>query len=375
MFTLPQPEFGSELVDTLFEIERLRAGIGTGTTPVETFVELHHLFDLVMGVVSARIEGNHTTVYEALESAERESDDSLGDHLREIANITETARFIDNLPPERPIDHALIREIHERTVSGLRREGDPTPGHYRDRDVIITGSAHTPPTWVTIHGEMSSLLEFVNEEFPLKHQMLQIALAHHRFVWIHPFHNGNGRVSRLFTYAMLRKTVFASRGHIALNPTSVFGNDRSSYIAALETADQLSEAGDIAWATFFARGIRDDLARLLKLQQHEYVVNELVSPVLRLLEEEDIIDIQTFSVLQLILERGVVKAGDLADVLPGTVEQRSRVIRTLIKRKLLRRASAGPRFYHLSLSRGPIATRLIHRLDDLGMLPRMLADD
>ena len=305
-YAIPRLDFGPELVATLFEIERLRADIGTGTTPYDTYVELHRLFDVVMSVVSARIEGNHTTVYDAIEQVGSGAT-TYEDHFREIANIAETARFIDQIDPRAPLSHSFVRELHRRTVDELLREGDPHPGAYREVEVAITGSAHVPPSWVTVHAEMTSLLEFANAPRPLHEQMLQIAIAHHRFVWIHPFQNGNGRVSRLFTYAMLRKTIFATRGCSALKPTAVFGNQREAYIAALE--------------------------------------------------------------------RGVVKAGDLGPTLQGTASARSRARRSLLDRRILQHAEEGPRFYRLSLSRGPLAPRLIRRLDALGYLPSMLSDD
>lgn len=375
MFHLPEPAFESELVSLLFEIERQRASIGAGTTPYETYIELHALFDTVMSVVSARIEGNHTTVYEALDSSARSGPFNPSDHLREILNISETARFIDELDPAEPLTHSLIREIHRRTVHELTREGDPTPGQYREHEVAITGSSHTPPSWVSLHSDMTALLDFVNTDFPLPKQMLQIAVAHHRFVWIHPFSNGNGRVSRLFTYAMLRKTIFADRGSSALNPTAVFGNDRAEYIAALESADTLSAEGTETWATFFALGIRNDLDRVVKLQDHQYVVSQLVGPAIERLSEEGVVSQDVAKALHKILRLGVVKAGDLVEEIPGSAAQRSRVIRQLNDLAILKQSTSGPRFYQLSLSRGPIASRLIRRLDELGFLPQMLADD
>lgn len=374
-YALPEPSFKSELTSLLFEVERLRASIGVGTTPVEIYVELHHLFDMVMSVVSARIEGNHTTVYEAIDNAASSTPSTLADHLREIANIAGTARFIDSLDSQAPLTHALIRQLHALTVEDLEREGDPTPGDYRQIDVAITGSAHTPPTWVTVHGEMTGLLDFANQELPLSEQMLQVAVAHHRFVWIHPFRNGNGRVSRLFTYAMLRKTIFSTRGSSALNPTSVFGNDRAQYIAALERADPLDPAGTTEWATYFVRGIRDDLDRVIKLQSHDYVTTELVGPALQRLLADGVISSVTQKVLLTVLANGVVKAGDLTFDLGETAAQRSRKIRQLLETGLLTSAEEGPRFYQLSLSRGPIARRLISQLNELGFLPKMLSND
>ncbi len=375
LYRLPQPGFGSPLVPLLFEIERLRADIGTGTTPREIFTELHQLFDTVMSVISARIEGNHTTVYEAVETIGRERSPAREEHLREISNIVDAVHYIDTLDPTLPLTHALVRDLHALTVTGLSREGDPTPGAYRQTDVAISGSQHTPPSWVTLHGDMTALIDFANEDRPLHEQMMQVALAHHRFVWIHPFGNGNGRVSRLFTYAMLRTKIFATRGFSALNPTAVFGNDRSAYIAALEAADSLSESGTTSWISFFAQGIRDDLARLVQLQDHRFVAVELVGPALNQLLADGVIGPAEERAMRVILQAGVVKAGDLERAIPGSVSQRSRAIRSLLERGLLRQADEGPRFYRLSLSRGPLASRLIRSLNTAGFLPKILEND
>ncbi|XBH21949.1 Fic family protein [Jonesiaceae bacterium BS-20] len=374
-YALPEPGFKSELVSLLFEIERLRANIGTGTTPTDIYIELHQLFDTVMSVVSARIEGNHTTVYEAIENSSATNTQPPSDPLREILNIAGTAHFVDSIDLDTPLTHSFIRELHARTVADLEREGDPNPGNYRNQDVAISGSAHTPPSWVTVHAEMTGLLDFANSEVPLNEQMLQIAIAHHRFVWIHPFGNGNGRVSRLFTYAMLRKAIFAKRGYSALNPTSVFGNDRHKYISALELADSLTPEGDAAWATFFVRGIRNDLDRVLNLQDHEYVISHLVAPAINGLVTDGIINSDTARILTVILEKGVVKASDLTFDSADSSSKRSRKITQLRDRFLIRPIHEGARFYTLSLARGPIARKLIQQLDFLGFLPKMLSDD
>lgn len=327
-----------------------------------------------MSVISARIEGNHTTVYEALDRVDSERADA-NEKLREITNIVAAARYLDDLDPAEPLTHAFVRNLHARTVEDLTDEGDPTPGAYRDRDVAISGSAHHPPSWPLVHAEMTSLFEFANAGRPLHEQMMQIALAHHRFVWIHPFRNGNGRVSRLFTYAMMRRTIFATRGFSALNPTAVFGNDRNAYIAALEAADTLSDDGTITWASFFVQGIRDDIARLVQLQDRAYVIDVLVGPAVDGLLRDGQITASEHEILRRVLEHGSVKAGDLADIAPGSASARSRLIRHLLDRRLLQHSAEGPRFYRLSLSQGPIAPRIIRQLDFLGLLPKMLSGD
>ena len=65
---------------------------------------------------------------------------------------------------------------------------------------------------------MSELMDFIAEENGPKYDLLKAAIAHHRFVWIHPFGNGNGRTVRLLTYAMLLKAGFNANAGRIINP-------------------------------------------------------------------------------------------------------------------------------------------------------------
>lgn len=100
------------------------------------------------------------------------------------------------------------RELHTIVVKNLVREGDISPGQYRRGRVTITGSEHVPPEAMVVQSYMDELIEFINRKDPPKYDLLKTALIHHRFSWIHPFSNGNGRVVRLLTYALLIKYGF-----------------------------------------------------------------------------------------------------------------------------------------------------------------------
>jgi Fic family protein len=76
---------------------------------------------------------------------------------------------------------------------------------------------------------MDELFDFLRTEHDSKYDLIKIALAHHRFAWIHPFHNGNGRVVRLFTYALLIERGFNVRQGRVLNPSAVFCMNRDRY--------------------------------------------------------------------------------------------------------------------------------------------------
>lgn len=66
--TLLNPSFDSPLVDVLTELEHLRRLQLHGTTPPQVFFQLKHIFHMLESLGSARIEGNHTTLADYVES-------------------------------------------------------------------------------------------------------------------------------------------------------------------------------------------------------------------------------------------------------------------------------------------------------------------
>jgi Fic family protein len=375
-YEFPTVSFGSELVRRAFALERLRGDFGMGTTPSAILIELHNLFQLLMSVISARIEGNRTTVYDALRTIPDSGQPVGSESQQEIQNILAAMTFIDGTDAEEPLSHVFIRELHRISVQGLVREGDPNPGNYRRVDVGISRSNHHPPSHLFVQPEMDEFLAFANRPTETSEQMMHVAMAHHRFLWIHPFQNGNGRVSRLMSYAMLRRHGFVSPvGLRTVNPTAVFGNDRDEYYSALSTADDLSNAGTVEWCTFFVRGIHIDMERLTRLQDAEFVNSQLFAPALDRMVRAGIASRAERDAMATTLREVVVKAGDLSVALPGTPSSRSVAIHGMLERGLLTQAPQGPRFYRVPLRRAPLGPFLVQQLDALGYLPPILQGD
>ncbi len=81
---------------------------------------------------------------------------------------------------------------------------DVIPGELRTGDVIV--GRHIPPSAEVIE----RFLRRFEEAYAPKHlskirQTIAVAASHHRFLWIHPFYDGNGRVARLFSHAFLKQ--------------------------------------------------------------------------------------------------------------------------------------------------------------------------
>jgi transposase/fido (protein-threonine AMPylation protein) len=192
---LVEPAFGSALTDLIIELDYLRKKKLGGSTHPKVFFQLKHIFHTLESIGSARIEGNNTTIAEYIET-KLSGNKKVPPSVREIQNIEKAMAFIEENVNEYPINRAFLSEMHKKIVDGLLPppdgEGDLTPGEYRKINLGINKSTHKPPEWLRVDDYMNELLDFVNKEDSPKYDLLKAAIAHHRFVWIHPFGNGNG---------------------------------------------------------------------------------------------------------------------------------------------------------------------------------------
>ncbi len=370
--SLINPAFDSPLVDILTELEHLRRLRLSGTTPAPVFFQLKQIFHMLESLGSARIEGNHTTLAELIESRLEGQHPDGTDQLREMENIERAMGYIDeHFLPGSALTETFIRELHTLTVSDLQREGDSTPGAYRRVSVSIAGSDHLPPDFFQVPNYMTELVDFINRGDPPKYDLIKVALAHHRFGWIHPFRNGNGRVVRLVTYLLLIKYHFNVRtGGRVLNPTAVFCNDRDQYYQMLALADSGTVEGMEAWCVYVLQGILDELRKVDQLAEFSYLQEKILIPALSYAEERQVITRQEALVLQRAAKSGIAKTGDLTGTITDLSSgQRTYLIKKLVERKMLRPIKEGARQYAIGFSNSVLMRGIIRALSKEGFIP------
>ncbi len=351
---LTVPSFDSPLTDLIIELDYLRKKQLTGTTHPAVFFQLKGIFHTLESVYSARIEGNNTTIAEYIETKFLDGPPPSKD-IQEILNMEKAMRFIDENIREVIFDRALVSELHKMVVSELppppEGEGDRSPGSYRSVDVRIARSAHKPPEFIRVNDFMGELFEFINKEDAPKYDLLKIAIAHHRFMWIHPFTNGNGRVGRIFTYAMLVKLGFnVDEGRI-LNPTAVFCNNRSNYYNFLSMADSGEDDGVLEWCHYVLSGLRDEIEKIDKLLDYQFLREEILIPAIMYSQDRKLITGLEAKILKKTVDRQEVQASDIKVYFPGKAPSEiSRNIARLRDKKMLMPASEGARKYVLRVT-------------------------
>ena len=372
---LLNPAFDSPLVDVVTELEHLRRLQLGGSTPAPVFFQLKHIFHMLESLGSARIEGNHTTLADYVESRLEAQPATPSDQLREMANIEEAISFIEaHFEQGQEVTEHFVRELHAMTVHGLMREGDATPGAYRQNPVHISQSQHLPPEAVAVPQYMNELVRFINQPDPAKYDLIKVALAHHRFAWIHPFGNGNGRVVRLLTYMLLIKYGFnVKAGGRVLNPTAVFCNDRDRYYAMLGQADTGTPEGREAWCVYVLSGMLDELRKVDRLTDVGYLIERILTPALHYARERELVTQMEEQVLLATARLGVAKASDLKDAMLHLDErQRTYQIRKLVDRGMLAPIREGARQYTVGFANNFLIRGVIRALSEEGFIPDTL---
>ena len=370
---LIEPDFGSSLTDLIIELDYLRKKQLGGSTHPKVFFQLKNIFHKLESIGSARIEGNNTTIAEYMETnlSDRKQ---FSEGIKEIQNIEKSMVFVEENIVDYPISRALISEMHKMIVDELmpppQGEGDSTPGQFRQVNLEISKSTHKPPEWLKVNEYMEELLDFVNREDSPKYDLLKTAIAHHRFVWIHPFRNGNGRTVRLFTYAMLVKAGFNVNVGRIINPTAVFCSNRNDYYSYLSAADNGTRAGMLSWIEYVLKGLKEEIEKIDKLSDYEFLRKEILMPSINLsLERKYITDLES-KVLKRAVDLQVISAADVKSIFPGKVDSEvSRQIKKLIDQKMLTQEKEGGRKYVLRFDNSYLLRSIIQLLGDKGFLP------
>lgn len=374
---IPRIEFDMPITDLIMELEQLRYKHLHGSTHPLVFMQLKSLFHMLESIGSSRIEGNNTTVLDYVETTKLYNNEQTlnktTEQIKEITNIENAMRYLEDNIEELEISNHLVRELHQLTVEGLsaKREGAVHPGAFRTQDVHINGSVHVPPEFTMVEYHMSELMDFINREDPPKYDLLKIAIAHHRFVWIHPFENGNGRVVRLFTYAMLLKNVFRDKNRI-INPTAVFCSDRQAYYDNLSAADSGNDAGMIQWAGYMLEGLKGEIIKIDQLCDYSYLRQHILLPSLTDAVSKHYLTPEQALVLKHTINSSnqEIVSSDIATLFPSmSPSDRSRLIRNMKDRGLLLPVYDKARKYVISFSNNYWMRSVLSTLDKVGFLP------
>jgi Fic family protein len=238
-------------------------------------------------------------------------------------------RFGDLLPPE------LLKVENPDTGEVW----DVVPGEFRRRDVKV--GAHVPISPGAVPRFLARFAE-VYGRLGRAETILATASAHHRLLWVHPFLDGNGRVARLMSHAVLLEVL--DTGGV-WSVARGLARAQAAYKRHLSDCDgprrndldgrgNLSEEALAAFTRFFLETCLDQVRFMESLVQPD----RLRDRILIWAEEEvraEALPRKAGQILEAALYRGQVPRGDVSALLNSSDRSARRVVSALLDRGVL----------------------------------------
>jgi Fic family protein len=230
-------------------------------------------------------------------------------------------------------------------IKGAGREFTLTPGEWRSRsehDVAV--GRHVPPSSDRVDDFMRYFADrYRFDRMGKAGRIITMATAHHRFNYIHPFPDGNGRVSRLMSHAMGWRADVAAHGLWSISRGLARGlSSRNEYKQMMDLADtprqgdfdgrgNLSERALIDFVVWFLRVAVDQVVFMSALFELDHLAHRLRDFVAHC----DRLKPEATRLLEETLVRGEIERGEASRITGLPVRSAQRVLSDLVTEGLL----------------------------------------
>jgi len=246
---------------------------------------------------SNAIEGNTLTFGETLFFL-REGLTSEGRPLKDYLEAKNHAEAIEGLDEilrsERPLTESVIKELHAVLMRGTEYsmakgargqmiKKTISPGKYKmlpNHVLTLSGKIHHYADPLHVKDEMEKLMSWYHSTEALN-PVERAAIFHYRFVAIHPFDDGNGRMARLLMNLILIGAGFP--------PCIIKNIHRKNYLKALEEVDQKKSFEP--FVEFVAKELLGTLETVISILEGKEIAVEEVGTLNRTERERMILDV------------------------------------------------------------------------------------
>ena len=209
-------------------------------------------------VLSSQIEGTQASLNDLLAAEAKVFDAKRPNDVNELINYVRAFNHgLDRLK-ELPLSLRLIKEIHEKLMTGVRGH-HMTPGEFRTSQnwigppgCTLNQALFVPPPHTAFPEILGEFEKFLHQDHAMP-PLIKIGLAHAQFETIHPFLDGNGRIGRLLI------TFLLCQQRILLKPVLYLSFFLRKYRAEYyELLQRTRDQGDYeSWLKFFLRGVAE----------------------------------------------------------------------------------------------------------------------
>lgn len=339
-----------QLADAVAELTALATALDRALHP-DTAASLADLVRIMNTYYSNLIEGHRTRPRDIERALADQYDAEAGRrHLQVEARLhVQVQAWVDAQAAEQtlpePASTAFICDLHRRfyadapaellTIRGEAHRFTMQPGALRSAPAQDNAvGRHLPPSSAVLPEFMAAFEQrYRFEPMGQAARILAMPAAHHRLNFIHPFPDGNGRVSRLMSHAMAAQAGVGAHGLWSISRGLARGlGSRSEYKAMMDRADtpragdadgrgNLSLAALVEFCDWFLRVCIDQVRFMSTL----FDLDRLAQRLRRYVATHDSLKPEAAHLLVEALHRGKLERG-LAPQITGLPERSARRI-------------------------------------------------
>ena len=272
----------SEILKLISEVDEFKgAWRALGTLAPERLLALRRVATIESVGSSTRIEGSKLSDREIealLTNLEIKQFDTRDE--QEVAGYAEVMETIFQSWNEIPLTENHIKQLHRDLLTHSQKD-ERHRGQYKtasnsvaafDENGKQVGIVFETATPFDTPALMQELVDWVNQSREEKdlHPLLIIAVFIVVFLEVHPFQDGNGRLSRVLTTLLLLQSGYAYAPYSSLE--SVIEQSKEAYYLALRQTQgtiRKDEPNWQPWVVFFLKALQQQMRRLAKKVERE----------------------------------------------------------------------------------------------------------
>jgi Fic family protein len=276
------------IVAILAEIDGIRGEFKSGLrmTP-QAITNLKKSTLITSAGASTRIEGAKLTDEEVEKVMRGLTVSKFADRdSQEVQGYLETLQNVFDSYQDLPLRESLITSLHNQLLKYSHKDDTHRGGYKKKENTVgVLGPDgniakimfETTPAFLT-GKEMQELVEWTNDAFEKNrfHNLLIIANFVVEFLKIHPFEDGNGRLSRVLTNLLLLRSGYQFVQYVSHEQLVEHRKDEY-YIALRKSQETFKTEHDTIspWLNFFLAVIREQAVKALSYLEEEKIEDTL----------------------------------------------------------------------------------------------------
>lgn len=347
-----QPKYiiTSSILSKISEIVEIKAAVERSRVLPLNEAKLRRQAILRMAHTSTSIEGNRLAQFEVGKVFEGQTVRAPQKDILEVENYLNGLKLLDKLSKssgELTLDEIL--NTHKIVINGLVEK--EKAGTIRPADVYVLDDLgdgrevlrfKAPPS-SQVSKLLSDLLDWLKAVKKDKiHPILIAGIFHLEFVSIHPFTDGNGRVTRLLTQLLLYRLKWDFRKIIVLE--DYYNQNRLAYYNALhseEGKEYIQGREFTSWLEYFTTGFLVEAKKVSeKIQSIGYGKVSKKS-------EQIFLDKDEIQMMDFLSTTGRITSDDVSDILNITKRSAQLKIKKLLNNQLIQIQGSGPGTYYI----------------------------